>query len=154
MTIAATQIYSFVATIPGGGDTQTFTVINCQFPAASVVAIRWRVPPGPSGYMGFQITSDGVPVIPVQQGAFIVADDEMAQWDISGYPDAGNWQVTGYNADTYPHSVYVDFLTVEPGADVPAPAVSAASSPTVDNAAISPAPVTAADLIAGLTVQS
>jgi hypothetical protein len=125
---AATQIYSFTVLIPAQTDPALPLVTDISIPDASVVAIRWRVPPGPSGYMGFQITSDGAPVIPLGQGNYIVADDESAQWDIAGYQDSGSWQVTGYNQDTFDHSVYIDLLTVPPGQDV-TPQASAATAP-------------------------
>jgi hypothetical protein len=154
MAVAATQVYSFTVTIPAQTDSTLPYVQDCSFPAASVVSIRWRVPPGPSGFMGFQITSDGSPVIPQGEANYIVADDDLAQWDVAGYQDSGSWQVTGYNTDSYDHSVYVDFLTVPPGGDVPAAPVSAAAAPVTAAEVLTPAPVTTADLIAGLTVQS
>ena len=117
MTIQAAQVYYFVATIPGGTNLPAAVTTDCSFPEGSVVGVRWRVPPGPSGYMGWQLTSDGAPVIPLQLGTYIVADDEYDTIEIAGYLDSGNLQVTGYNDDSYDHSVYLTFYVVPPGGD-------------------------------------
>ena len=45
MTIAATDIFSFAVTIPAGTDQPDAVTQDCSFPPASVVAIRWKVPP-------------------------------------------------------------------------------------------------------------
>lgn len=104
--------------------------------------------------MSFAITSDGAPVIPQQQGAFITADDESASWDISGYQDSGSWQVTGYNNDSFDHSVYLDFLTVPAGQDVtPSPALQTTQT-VIDPAALSSPAPDASLFEAGVQVQS
>lgn len=149
---AATQIFSFTVLIPALTDPSLPIVQDISIPDASVVTIRWRVPPGPSGYMGFQIVSDGAPVIPLGQGNYIIADDETAQWDIAGYQDSGSWQVTGYNLDTLDHSVYIDLLTVPPGQDQPAPQSSAAAVPVADNAAITPPEFDVTQFLSGTEV--
>lgn len=140
MAIAATQVFSAACLIPAGTDPSTPVTVDCSFPDASVVSIRWRVPPGPSGLMGFQVTSDGAPVIPLGESNYIVADDETAQWDVTGYQDTGSWQVTGYNTDIYDHTVYLDFLTVPPGQDQAAPPAAANTQPITDNTVLSPSP--------------
>ena len=149
---AATQIFSFAVLIPAGTDITAPITVDCSFNPASVISVRWRVPPGPSGFMGWQLTSDGAPVIPGQLNTYIVADDESAQWDIRGYQDSGSWQVTGYNSDSFDHSVYLDFLTVPPGQDQAEANTVQASTVTTDNADLSSPPPDAADFTAGLEV--
>jgi hypothetical protein len=51
----------------------------------------------------------GVAVIPENTGAFIIADDEQDVFAVSGLPDSGAWQVTGYNTGSFNHTVYLDF---------------------------------------------
>ena len=104
------EIRTAQATIPAGTPLAAPVTVNVSFPDRIVRAVRWRVPRGPSGLMGWQLTSDGVPVIPVVAGTFIVADGEADDWPLDGYPTAGNWQVTGYNTGAYPHTVYLTFL--------------------------------------------
>ena len=83
--------------------------------------------------MGWQLSSDGVAVIPVVAGTWVVADDESDDWALDGYPDAGNWQVTGYNTGVYPHTVYLTFLLdlIRPSATAPQ-LVAAAAAPGLD----------------------
>lgn len=151
---AATQIFSYAVTIPAQTLASAPLTTDVSFPPASVVSIRWRVPPGPSGSMSFAITSDGASVIPTQDGSFITADNESAQWDIAGYQDSGSWQVTGYNTDSFDHTVYLDFLTVPPGQDVTATPTLQTTQTTIDPAQLgSPAPDTSF-FTAGVEVQS
>lgn len=133
----AQEIRTAQATIPAGTPLSAPVTVNVSFPERIVRGVRWRVPRGPSGLMGWQLSSDGVAVIPVVPGTWIVADDESDDWALDGYPDAGNWQVTGYNAGVYPHTVYLTFLL-----DLITPATAAAQL-----AAASPAP--GLDLLTG-----
>lgn len=149
---AATRIFSFQVLIPAGTDITAPVTVDCSFDPASVVSVRWRVPPGPSGFMGWQLTSDGAAVIPGQLNTYIVADDETAQWDIRGFQDSGSWQVTGYNNDSFDHSVYLDFLTVPPGEDQAPVNTVQASTVTTDNADLSSPPLDVTDFTAGLEV--
>ena len=106
----AQEIRTAQATIPAGTPLAAPVTISIAFPSRIVRSVRWRVPHGPSGLMGWQLTSDGVPVIPVARGTWIIADGESDDWPLDGYPDAGNWQVTGYNTGAYNHTVYLTFL--------------------------------------------
>lgn len=60
-------------------------------------------------------------MIPIQPGTYIVTDDQSATWNLSGYLDSGNWQVTGYNTGLYDHTVYLTFLLNLPGVTEAAP---------------------------------
>jgi hypothetical protein len=104
--------------------------------------------------MGFAITSDGAAVIPVQPGAYIVADDEWDNLDLAGYQDSGAWQVTGYNNDGFDHTVYLIFKTVPPGGDQAAPASVQPAPALIDNAALSSSAPDVAGFLAGIQVQS
>lgn len=90
-------------------------VADISFPSREVIAVSWRVPPGPSGLMGWALTSAGTPVIPIQPGTYIVTDNQSATWNLEGYLDSGNWQLTGYNTGLYDHTVYLTFLLDLPG---------------------------------------
>jgi len=105
----AAEIRSFQVTIPAGTPESAPYVQDIYFPPRVVVAVSWRVPPGPSGLMGWRLTmNDGVAVIPYG-GGWIVADDQYQTWNLANLPDSGYWEVTGYNTGTYPHSVFLDF---------------------------------------------
>lgn len=118
----AQEIRAAQATIPAGTPLSAPVTVGVGFPDRIVRSVRWRVPRGAGGLMGWQLTSDGVPVIPVVPGTWIVADDESDDWALDGYPTAGNWQVTGYNTGVYPHTVYLTFLL-----DLITPAVTPAA---------------------------
>lgn len=106
----ASEIRTFAVTIPAGTPIAAPSVQPVVFPPRIVTAIRWKVPPGPGGLMGWALTVAGHPVIPIQQGAYFVTDAESDTWTLENYPDQGQWQLTGYNTDIYDHTVYLTFL--------------------------------------------
>lgn len=98
--------------------------------------------------MGWALTVAGNPVIPRQQGTYFVTDNDSDTWLLEGYPDQGQWQLTGYNTDVYDHTVYLDFLLDQVSTQLAAPALisnAALSSPaapalvTPDQALTAPA---------------
>ena len=109
MSTPAAEVRSFQVTIPHGTPESAPYVQDIYFPPREVVAVSWRVPPGPSGLMGWRLTmNDGIPVIPYG-GGWIIADDQYNTWPLTSLPDSGYWEVTGYNTGSYDHSVYLDF---------------------------------------------
>lgn len=110
MTTPVAEIRSFTVTIPAGTALDAPVTSLITFPPRLVEGVHWKVPPGPSGLMGWRLTmSGGQPVLPAG-GGWIIADDESAQWALTDQPDSGDWEVTGYNTDIYDHSVYLDLL--------------------------------------------
>lgn len=96
--------------------------------------------------MGWALTIAGNPVIPRQQGAYFVTDNDADTWQLEGYPDQGQWQFAGYNTDIYPHTVYLDFLLDQNSAAAPQPT-------QIPNADLSsPPPLTAPSDLGALTV--
>lgn len=81
-----------------------------QFPSADVERIEVRIPPGPSGLVGFSINHGGGNFIPQGNGNWIIADDESLAWPTDGAPNNGNWSVVAYNTDVVVHTIYVRFL--------------------------------------------
>lgn len=118
------EVREFPVTVPAGTAAGNPLVTDISFPDRVVVAVSWRVPPGPSGLMGWALTSAGARVIPIQPGAWIVADNQADTWPLDGYLDSGNWQVTAYNEGTYDHTVYLTFQL-----DLPGAAISPVASP-------------------------
>jgi hypothetical protein len=117
----AQEIREFAVTIPAMTPKSAPLVTPIIFPNRIVVAVSYHVPPGPSGLMGWALTSAGTPVIPIQPNTFLVTNDRSDTWDLEGYLDSGNWAVTGYNTGIYPHTVYLTFQLDLPGADVTPP---------------------------------
>jgi len=107
----ATSVTALTATVPAG--TQIASPITVSLPVGTnlVDKIRWRVPPGPRGNLGWYLSMGGVQVLPDDKGNYVVADDEYDDWEIAGLPDSGAWQLTGYNTGRYDHTVYLYFFT-------------------------------------------
>ena len=97
-------------TIPANTAQASPVTVNTAFPSMEVERIVVKVPPGPSGLMGFALTMNGQQVIPINDGAWIIADNDTLDWPLTSLPNTGQWQVTGYNTDIYDHSIYIDFL--------------------------------------------
>jgi len=132
MSTPAVDIRAVQVTVPAGTAESSPQVTEVFFPPRILTAVHWRVPPGPSGLMGWRLTmSGGTPVIP-SAGGWIVADDESAQWAVQDQPDSGRWEIAGYNTDIYDHTVYVTFLLdviTSPSGVIAVPPPSALSSP-------------------------
>lgn len=118
----AQEIREFAVTVPPNTPVSAPLVTPVTFPSRQVVAVSWRVPPGPSGKLGWALTSAGTPVIPIQPSSYIVTDNQADTWQLSGYLDSGNWQVTAYNTGVFPHTVYLTFLLDLIGTAEPPPA--------------------------------
>lgn len=112
----------FAVTVPAGTLKSAPLVTDVSFPARTVLSVSWRVPPGPSGLMGWALTSAGTPVVPIQPDTYIVTDNQADTWPLAGYLDSGNWQVTAYNTGLYDHVVYLTFeLDISAAAVIPVP---------------------------------
>jgi hypothetical protein len=103
------SVLSFAPTVPAGTAKASPVVVNLAVGTNVIDIIRWRVPPGPRGNLGWFLSMGGVQVIPQNVGNYIIADNEADDWQIAGLPDSGAWQLTGYNTGVYDHTVYLDF---------------------------------------------
>lgn len=121
----AREIRSFDVTTPAGTLKATPLITNVGMPPRVVDSIAIRIPPGPSGLLGFAIAAAGQPIIPFNAGAFIVGDDEVIDWAVSGYITSGAWQVITYNLGDYSHTLEIRFSLslVSEGVVVAPPAV-------------------------------
>lgn len=117
----AQEIREFLVTVPAGTPQSAPVTTKIVFPNRIVTRVSWRVPPGPSGRMGWALTSAGAPVIPIQANTYVVTDNQADTWDLEGYLDSGNWAVTAYNTGVYPHTVYLTFQLDLPGSSVSPP---------------------------------
>ena len=110
MSTPAVEVRTFAVTIPAGTPESAPVTQDIYFPVREVTGIGWKVPPGPSGLMGWRLTmSGGQQVIPAG-GGWIIADDQADTWPVQSLPDSGAWEVTGYNAGAYDHTIYLTFL--------------------------------------------
>lgn len=77
------------------------------------------VPPGPSGFVGFQLAHLGQSVIPYTGSTYIIADDRIIDWPLSNFPTASGWQLVAYNTDVFDHTLYLEFLINEIPSAIP-----------------------------------
>lgn len=118
------EVYRFAVTVPAGTLQAAPQTTPLAMPERVVSRVRARVPPGPHGLVGFQLASGGLQMLPINQGAFVVTDDEKLSWDLDGYITSGAWQCIAYNTGTFPHTIEFIFET-DP---VPLPAAAASFS--------------------------
>lgn len=122
--MAAEEAWEFAVTIPAGTPAAAPVTVATVFPARQVASIRWRVPRGSVGLMGWRVTMGGQQVIPRAQGSWVVASGQDGVWELGNLPTSGAWDVTGYNTGIYPHTVYVTFLAAVIPRPPPLPAVT------------------------------
>lgn len=109
------EVRNFQVSVPAGTSQDDPLVADLDMPARVVRGVRVRIPPGPAGVMGWALGAAGTRVLPVGDGQWIVADNEVIEWPLSGQIDSGAWQLQAYNSGVYDHSLYVTFLLDLPG---------------------------------------
>lgn len=121
----ADEIRQYTATIPAGTTAAAPVRVNFDMPAREVQGIQIRVPPGPSGVVGFALQNSGVTVIPYGSDQWIVTSADYIDWTLSNYITSGSWQLLGYNTGAFSHSIYVRFLLglIRPPEPVPGAAL-------------------------------
>jgi hypothetical protein len=102
-------VYQFEPTVPNSTAQSSPYSTTLTIPQYEVQLIRWRVPPGPQGNLGWQLLYSGSLVFP-QNGLWIIAYNEYATWELDELPTGGSWEFQGYNTGTYDHTVYLTFL--------------------------------------------
>lgn len=103
----AERIESVTITVPSGTAATAPQVTALSLRDAVMERIEIRVPPGPSGLVGFAFLHSGQQVIPFTDGQWIVTDNEALNWDVERYPTGDAWAVQAYNVDVFDHTVYL-----------------------------------------------
>lgn len=106
----AQRVIPLTVDIPAGTQIASPAHFPLVFPSADVNRIDVRIPPGPSGTVGFSINNGGGNYIPDTQGSWVIADDQFIQWPTEEAPNNGNWDIVAYNTDVIDHTIYVFFL--------------------------------------------
>jgi len=101
------ELYQRQVLFPAGAPPGIYADMN--LPERIIRRIDVRIPPGPSGNVGFAIYCSLEQVIPYAQGEYIIADDEYLVWELDDYITTGSWQVGGYNIGYYDHTIYLRF---------------------------------------------
>jgi hypothetical protein len=106
----AREVHKFAVTVPITATPAAPQVSNLVMPPREILSLTVIVPPGTRGLVGFAIGAAGVPFIPYQPGAWIVADNEKIEWPLEGQITSGAWQMFAYNTGRYPHTLEIRFL--------------------------------------------
>ena len=107
--MAAEEHWEFQVTIPAGTLITAPLVVATKIPFRRVTAIRWTVPPGPSGLAGWRVLMSGVQLVPNQPGTWIVRDNHTHAAEYDNLPETDAWSVAGYNTGTFAHTLYVTY---------------------------------------------
>lgn len=105
----ADRIEAFTTTVTAGTLAAVPAVTGLPFRDGIVRQIDVRIPPGPSGLMGFVIAYAGVGIIPDTASTWLVMDNERWSFTVDDNPTGGQWEVIAYNTDVYDHSIYTRF---------------------------------------------
>jgi cellulose synthase/poly-beta-1,6-N-acetylglucosamine synthase-like glycosyltransferase len=116
----ADRIEPFTVTVPAGTAIAAPQITTLAFDDGVVTRLIITIPPGPSGLLGFAFLHKGGQVIPFTGANWIIGDDRIVDWDLSGMPTASGWQLKAYNTDIFVHSLYIEFLIDEIPAPLPA----------------------------------
>ena len=111
----AREVRRYQVTVPTGTKSTAPQRTVLTMPARKITRITCRVPPGPRGAMGFVLANAGTPMIPVERGEWLIADDETLTFDLQGYVTSGTWDVLAYNEGAFPHTVYFTFSCTPTG---------------------------------------
>lgn len=105
----ATETRSFAVLVPAGTLDTAPQVTSLAMPPRIVTSVRWRVPPGPRGVLGWSLAMAGQHVLPWGNGNWIIADDEYDRVELTDAPSSGAWQLIAYNLGLLDHTVYLQF---------------------------------------------
>jgi hypothetical protein len=106
----AREVRTFTVLVPAGTAIATPQTTALAMPSRIVRSVRFRIPPGPSGSVGFRLASGGVQVIPWEPGTWLVMDGEAVEWPLEGQIETGAWQLQAYNVGRWDHTLYVTML--------------------------------------------
>lgn len=105
--MGATTVRAPTLLVPAG-TTKAAPVSTILYPTrAAIIQLEVLIPPGPSGFVGFQLWHSSAQVLPDDAGNWIVADDEVIRWEFDDLQPWPNWALHAYNLDFYDHTLYV-----------------------------------------------
>lgn len=96
-------------TVPPNGGPNTLWFEEVTLGWSNVTQIVLVFPPGCSGLVGARIEFSVNPVYPINQGAWFTLDDYVLTIPVTGQGNSGQWRLTAYNQDNYPHTVTAYF---------------------------------------------
>lgn len=122
----ADVVQAFALTLPAGSGSSNITFEDTPLGISDVAQIDIVFPPGCAGLVGARIEFSANPVYPVGSNGWFVLDDDRVQIPVSSQGNSGQWRLSGYNKDFYPHTVraYYYYNFVDAGSPSPSSLVS------------------------------
>lgn len=108
--MASDEVREYQVSVPAFTAATAPITQDISFPVRKVDEIRWHIPGGHRGQMGWRLTSAGAQVIPHNIGGWIIHDGASGAWAVKNLHDSGAWAVTAYNTDKFAHTIYVTML--------------------------------------------
>lgn len=142
------RIEWFSVTIPPNTPKTAPITVPCVFQQGNVIEVDIKVPPGPSGNVGFFVAAGGSQYIPRTPGSFVIPDNDYITWPLANAINSGSWAVVAYNTDIYPHMLQFLFQIneLELGSTSPSAQLAAAiSTPAPDLSVLPTASLASAD---------
>ena len=101
------RLYYAEFTIPAG--TPVASPVSLAFPLEDnfLKAMYIRIPPGPSGYMGFKILWASQQIVPWGNNSWLITNDEKVTWESETAVTVSGLVLEGYNTGQYNHTIYV-----------------------------------------------
>lgn len=115
----ADRIEITTVTIPANTVIASFQTTQADFQNGRVDRLEVRIPPGPSGLVGFRVAHSGQVIIPRRGDEWFVTDNDKLDWDLSNYPTGNAWEIDAYNIDVYEHRIFFWWHITELGRDSP-----------------------------------
>lgn len=109
----ATRVEVVNLTVPAGTPVATPVSALLFSNRAEIERLEVKVPPGPSGLVGFRFDHSNRQVIPKTDGTWIITDDETLEWPLQSYSVQPDWHIKAYNLDVYDHVLAVRTLLID-----------------------------------------
>lgn len=117
----AQRVEWFDFTVPAGTLKAAPVELAMVFNSGPIERIDLTIPDGHVGLTGIRFNSAHQNIIPLTAGAFIIGNGTTTSYDLTGYPDHGNWTVSMYNTDVNDHMFHVGVLVNEVALGTAAP---------------------------------
>lgn len=101
----ADTVYEQDLAIPAGNGSKSAWYNQVVLGWSDVQEIMIVFPPGCSGLVGVQIDYAFNPVYPNANNSWYVLDDYTLVIPVSSQQQGGQWEIYGYNQDTYVHTI-------------------------------------------------
>lgn len=104
-------LYTWQVTVPPATLPAAPQTTSLPIPSQQITSLVVRVPPGPRGCVGFQVTYARSQAFPYTVGTWVIVDNDAVEFDPPGNLTSGDWGIVAYNTGVFPHTLYVEMST-------------------------------------------